>query len=43
MPDNKIYYHIAYIVATAIYGAYALILYTRWKRVRSSANSARGS
>lgn len=43
MPDNKIYYHLAYIVATAIYIGYALTLYARWKRVRSNANSARRS
>jgi hypothetical protein len=34
MPDNAIFYHIAYIAAAVIYGGYAATLYLRWKRVR---------
>ena len=34
MPDNAIYYHVAYIASAAIYVSYAVSLYWRWKRVR---------
>lgn len=34
MPDNAIYYHVAYIASAAIYGIYAVTLYWRWKRLK---------
>ena len=35
MPETSSYYHIAYLAALAIYGAYALSLYIRRKRLRT--------
>jgi len=35
MPDNAIYYHIAYIAAAVIYGAYAITLYLRRRRLHA--------
>ena len=37
MPDNAIYYHIAYILAAIVYGGYAGMLYWRRLRVRAKA------
>jgi len=34
MPDNAIYYHVAYVAAGVIYGLYAVSLYWRWSKVR---------
>jgi hypothetical protein len=34
MPDTTAYYHVAYTIALGIYGAYALSLYVRRKKVR---------
>lgn len=34
MPDTAFYYHLAYAMAFVIYGAYALSLYIRRKRLR---------
>lgn len=34
MPDNAIYYHVAYVAAGVIYSLYSFSLYWRWKRVR---------
>ena len=35
LPDNAVYYHLAYAAATAIYAGYAVALVARWKRVRA--------
>ncbi|HEY3257694.1 MAG TPA: hypothetical protein VGJ64_02470 [Gemmatimonadaceae bacterium] len=37
MPDNAVYYHIAYIAAAVIYGGYSGVLYWRRLRVRGKA------
>jgi len=34
MPETSSYYHVAYTIALGIYGAYAVSLYIRRKRVR---------
>ena len=34
MPDNAVYYHIAYVTAAIVYALYAITIYTRRKRVR---------
>ena len=34
MPNNAVYYHLAYAVATGIYVAYAILLAVRWNRVK---------
>ena len=34
MPETSSYYKLAYIMAFAIYGAYALSLYVRRKRLK---------
>jgi hypothetical protein len=34
MPDNAIYYHVAYIAAGVIYVGYSASLYWRWKRLK---------
>jgi hypothetical protein len=34
MPDTYLHYYLAYAAALGIYGAYAVSLYTRRKRVR---------
>jgi hypothetical protein len=36
MPETSTYYHLAYTIALGIYGAYALSLYLRRKRLRAS-------
>lgn len=36
MPDNSQFYYAAYAVATVIYVGYALLLISRWKRLKSS-------
>jgi hypothetical protein len=36
MPETSFYYHLAYIAALGIYGAYALSLYVRRKRLRGA-------
>jgi hypothetical protein len=33
-PDNAGYYYAAYIAAAVIYGAYAVSIAMRWRRVR---------
>jgi len=35
MPDNAIYYHIAYVAAAVIYGLYAFSIYVRRRRLNS--------
>ena len=35
MPETAFYYHLAYALAFTIYGAYALSLYVRRKRLRT--------
>lgn len=35
LPDNAIFYHLAYAVATGIYVAYAVLLAVRWNRVKA--------
>lgn len=35
MPDTSLYYHLAYIMALGIYGAYALSLYFRRKGLKA--------
>ena len=37
MPDNAVYYHAAYVVASALYGAYALSLWWRVRHLRERA------
>lgn len=39
MPDNAVYYHVAYVVSAVIYGAYAGMLY--WRRLRVRGKAAR--
>jgi len=39
MPDNAIYYHVAYVAAAVIYVGYSVTLYLRWKRVREKNTS----
>ena len=39
LPDNALFYHLAYAVATAIYVGYSLLLLARWKRVNTRASS----
>jgi hypothetical protein len=34
VPDNAIFYHLAYAVATGIYVLYAVVLVVRWNRVK---------
>jgi hypothetical protein len=34
MPDNAVYYHVAYVVAIVIYTLYAMSLYFRRSRLR---------
>ncbi len=34
MPDNAIFYHVAYAVAAIIYGGYVVSLVVRGRRVR---------
>ena len=36
MPDNAQFYYLAYAVATVIYVGYALLIISRWKRLKSS-------
>ena len=36
MPETSSYYHVAYALALGIYAAYALSLYVRRKRLRST-------
>ena len=38
MPDNAVYYHIAYVVAAGIYSLYAFSLYLRRKRLRGNSS-----
>jgi hypothetical protein len=35
VPNNAVYYHLAYAVATGIYVSYAVLLAVRWNRVKS--------
>jgi hypothetical protein len=42
MPDNAIYYHIAYVAAAAIYSGYAITIYMR-RRALSRQASKRSS
>jgi hypothetical protein len=35
MPETSFYYHLAYVMALGIYGAYALSLYMRRKRLKT--------
>ena len=35
MPDNAVYYHLAYAAAAVIYIAYALRLAMKWSKVRT--------
>ena len=35
MPNNAVYYHLAYAVATGIYVLYAALLVARWNRVKA--------
>jgi len=35
MPETSFYYHLAYVMAFGIYGAYALSLYIRRKRLKT--------
>jgi len=35
VPDNAVYYYLAYAVATGIYAGYALLLLVRWNRVKT--------
>jgi len=42
MPDNAVYYHLAYAAAAMIYIAYALRLAMKWSKVRTQrTNSGR--
>lgn len=41
MPDNAVYYHLAYAVATGIYATYAILLLVRWNRVKTKHDSGR--
>lgn len=36
MPETSFYYHLAYGMASVIYGGYALSLYVRRKRLRGA-------
>ena len=42
MPDNAIYYHLAYGAAAVVYGGYIISIYVRARRARdrASANDA---
>jgi hypothetical protein len=35
MPETSSYYHLAYVMALGIYGAYALSLFMRRKRLKT--------
>jgi len=35
MPDNSVYYHIAYVLSAGIYAVYATTVYWRWMRLRN--------
>ncbi|MEO5904606.1 MAG: hypothetical protein ABIQ55_11370 [Gemmatimonadaceae bacterium] len=35
MPDNAVYYHLAYAVAAVIYIAYSVRLAAKWNKVRT--------
>ena len=35
MPENSIYYHIAYVAAAVIYGLYAISIYVRRRGLHS--------
>jgi hypothetical protein len=43
VPDNAVYYHLAYSVATGIYVIYAALLAVRWNRVKASHDSGKDS
>ncbi len=34
MPDNAVYYHVAYSIGLVIYSLYALSLYSRRRKLR---------
>ena len=40
LPDNAVFYFLAYAAGTGIYAAYATLLVVRWKRVRAKRRSA---
>ena len=42
MPDNAIFYHLAYAVATGIYVLYAASLVVRWNRVKARRDPGTG-
>jgi len=35
MPDNAVYYHLAYAAALVIYATYAVRLAVKWSKVRA--------
>jgi hypothetical protein len=35
MPENAIFYHVAYAVAMVVYGGYVVSLFVRTRRVRA--------
>lgn len=41
MPDNAVFYHLAYAVATGIYVAYAALLIVRWNRAKARRDQGR--
>ena len=41
MPDNAIFYYLAYAAATGIYAGYALLLMARRKKARGGQSRAR--
>ena len=41
MPDNAVFYHLAYAVATGIYVAYAALLIVRWSRAKARRDQGR--
>lgn len=36
LPDNSRFYFLAYAVATAIYAGYAVLLFVRWRRLKTA-------
>jgi len=42
VPDNAVFYHIAYAVATGIYALYAALIVVRWNRVKGRHNDGEG-
>lgn len=43
MPDNAVYYHVAYVVSAVVYALYAVSIYARRKRVRAATHGDGGA